>query len=65
MQGLNEPIVLVPEVIAAGTRTILDAYKALDGCDYACTITPCKVGSSPSNSQIRLSPPLPTPGGKP
>lgn len=45
MQGLNEPIVLVPEVIAVGTRTILDAYKALDGCDYACTITPCKVGS--------------------
>jgi hypothetical protein len=43
MQGLSPPIVLVPKVIAEGTRKILDAYKALDGCQYACTITPCEV----------------------
>jgi len=50
MQGLSSPIVFVPKVIAQGTRTILDAYKALDGCDYLCTITPCEV-----------TPPLPPP----
>jgi len=57
MQGLSSPIVFVPKVIAQGTRTILDAYKALDGCDYLCTITPCEVGRPLQiNSSVTVHP---------
>ena len=52
MQGLSPPVIFVPKVIAEGTRAILDAYKALDGCNYHCTILPCEVVPHPFQSQF-------------
>ena len=43
MQDLSAPRVILPRVIAAGTRRILDAFKDLDRCDYTCSIIPCEV----------------------
>ena len=43
MQDLSAPRVILPRVIAAGTRRILDAFKELDRCDYTCSIIPCEV----------------------
>eukprot|EP00884_Botryococcus_braunii_P013498 jgi/Botrbrau1/22149/Bobra.0206s0073.2 len=61
MLGLKPSIVVVPPSIAAGTRTMLDAFVALDNCPKDCRIIPLGVGDEFEVPGCRLiAKPFPT-----